>query len=145
MGVKVATTTYFQWSQPIIHHSPSSSQTLASAVSSPSSKGQRRLNGTGGGVLLCRCLQRLDRWTLFGTPLTNLQRARSYEFPKSRGQTIKRASSASLDAFSDEEFSKKIQELALRFQLSDDEDDGSDAVDSESEILSHSGDNLGEY
>ncbi|KAJ6409049.1 hypothetical protein OIU84_008693 [Salix udensis] len=144
MGVKVATTTCFQWSQPIIHHSPSSSQTLASAVSSPSSKGQRRLNGTGGGVLLCRCLQRLDRWTLFGTPLTtNLQRTRSYEFPKSRGQTIKRASSASLDAFSDEEFSKKIQELALRFQLSDDEDDGSDAVDSESEILSHSGDNLG--
>uniref|UniRef100_A0A6N2L636 Uncharacterized protein n=1 Tax=Salix viminalis TaxID=40686 RepID=A0A6N2L636_SALVM len=144
MGVKVATTTCFQWSQPIIHHSPSSSQALASAVSSPSSKGQRRLNGAGGGVLLCRCLQRLDRWTLFGTPLTtNLQRARSYEFPKSRGQTIKRASSDSLDAFSDEEFSKKIQELALRFQLSDDEDDGSDAVDSESEILSHSGDNLG--
>lgn len=95
-------------------------------------------------MLLCRCLQRLDRRTLFGTPLTTkLQRARSYEFQKSRGQTIKRASSASLDAFSDEEFSKKIQELALRFQLSDDDDDGSDAVDSESEILSDSGDNLG--
>lgn len=94
-------------------------------------------------MLLCRCLQRLDRRTLFGTPLTTkLQRARSFEFQKSRGQTIKRASSASLDAFSDEEFSKKIQELALRFQL-DDDDDGSDAVDSESEILSDSGDNLG--
>jgi len=95
-------------------------------------------------VLLCRCLQRLDRRTLFGTPLTTkIQRARSYEFQKSRGQTIKRASSASSDAFSDEEFSKKIQELALRFQLSDDDDDGSDAVDSELEILSDSGDNLG--
>ncbi|XP_061959114.1 uncharacterized protein LOC133680284 [Populus nigra] len=143
MGVKVATTTCFQWSQPITHHSPSSSQSLASAISSPSSKRQRRFDGTGGCVLLCRCLQRLDRRTLFGTPLTKIQRARSYEFQKSRGQTIKRASSASLDAFSDEEFSKKIQELALRFQLSDDDDDGSDAVDSESEILSDSGDNFG--
>ncbi|KAG6762257.1 hypothetical protein NC652_022936 [Populus alba x Populus x berolinensis] len=144
MGVKVATTTCFQWSQPITNHSPSSSQSLASAISSPSSKRQRRFDGTGGCVLLCRCLQRLDRRTLFGTPLTTkLQRARSYEFQKSRGQTIKRASSASLDAFSDEEFSKKIQDLALRFQLSDDDDDGSDAVDSESEILSDSGDNLG--
>ncbi|XP_011032139.1 PREDICTED: uncharacterized protein LOC105131064 [Populus euphratica] len=144
MGVKVATTTCFQWSQPITHHSPSSSQSLASAISSPSSKRQRRFDGTGGCVLLCRCLQRLDRRTLFGTPLTTkIQRARSYEFPKSRGQTIKRASSASSDAFSDEEFSKKIQELALKFQLSDDDDDGSDAVDSESEILSDSGDNLG--
>ncbi|KAG6760948.1 hypothetical protein POTOM_034136 [Populus tomentosa] len=145
MGVKVATTTCFQWSQPITYHSPSSFQSLASAISSPSSKRQRRFDGTGGCVLLCRCLQRLDRRTLFGTPLTTkIQRARSYEFQKSRGQTIKRASSASLDAFSDEEFSKKIQELALRFQLDDDgDDDGSDAVDSESEILSDSGDNLG--
>ncbi|GMY18820.1 Signal transduction response regulator [Fagus crenata] len=41
--------------------------------------------------------------------------------------------SASFDSFSDEEFSKKIQELALRFQLLDDE---STTIDSESEIVS---------
>ncbi|CAK7331278.1 unnamed protein product [Dovyalis caffra] len=144
MGVKVATTTCFQWSQPIIHHSPSSSQTLASAISSPSSKRQRRFDGAGGGMLACRYVQRLDRCALFGTPLTTkIQRTRSCEFQKSRGQTIKRASSASLDAFSDEEFSKKIQELAHRLQLSDDDDNSSDAGDSESEILSHSGEDFG--
>ncbi|KAF9665596.1 hypothetical protein SADUNF_Sadunf16G0139500 [Salix dunnii] len=145
MGVKAATTTCFQWTQPIIHHSPSSSQTLASAVASLYSKRPRRFDGAGGEMLVCcRYVQRLDRWALFGSPLTTkLRRASSCEFQKPRGQAIKRASSASFDAFSDEEFSKEMQELALRFQLSDDDDDSGDAVDSESEILSDSGDNLG--
>lgn len=95
-------------------------------------------------MLVCRYVQRLGRRALFGSPFTTkLQRARSCESQKPRGQTTIRASSASLDAFSDEEFSKKIQDLARRFRLSDDDDDSGDAVDSESEILSDSGDNLG--
>ncbi|KAJ6299544.1 hypothetical protein OIU76_020500 [Salix suchowensis] len=144
MGVKAATTTCFQWSQPIIHHSPSSSQTLPSAVASLSSKRPRRFDRAGGEMLVCRYVQRLDRWAFSGSPLTTkLRRASSCEFQKPRGQAITRASSASFDAFSDEEFSKKMQELALRFQLSVDDDDSGDAVDSESEILSDSGDNLG--
>ncbi|KAF2312580.1 hypothetical protein GH714_035136 [Hevea brasiliensis] len=69
---------------------------------------------------------------------------RSCEHPKSRAHSIKRACSASLDAFSDEEFSKKIQELALRFQLSNDDDDySSSEVDSGSEVVSDSRDNHG--
>ncbi|PON63036.1 Signal transduction response regulator [Parasponia andersonii] len=121
MAVKVATTG-LQW--PILPHSPSSSQTLASAMSSPSSKRRNRCGGGGGAALLvCRHARRLQRSALFGTPSTRLHRYWSCEAPKLGFRTIRRASSASLDSFSDEEFSKKIQELALRFQLSDDDDD----------------------
>lgn len=130
MGVKVATTCW-QLSQPIIPHSPSSSQALASAVSSPSKR--QRSRRSDGGALVCRYVQRLDRSALFGTGFTSLSRTRSCEFPKPKSRTIQRACSASFDSFSDEEFSKKIQELALRFQLSDDE---STTIDSESEIVS---------
>ncbi|KAK6935743.1 hypothetical protein RJ641_032773 [Dillenia turbinata] len=101
-GVKVATSC-LHWSQPLVPHhtSPSSSRTLASAISSPSSKKQRHER------LVCRFLH------------TKLYRSKSCELlTKSRVQTVRRACSASLDAFSDEDFSKKIQELALRFQLS---------------------------
>ncbi|XP_002525619.2 uncharacterized protein LOC8276385 [Ricinus communis] len=118
MGVKVvAGGTCFQWSQPVMPHSPSASQTLASAISSPSSK--RRCRSDGTGTLVCRYVQRVDRFSLFGTSSStpHLHRSGSFEYPKStRSDRIKRACSASLDAFSDEEFSKKIQELALRFQ-----------------------------
>ncbi|KAG6583372.1 hypothetical protein SDJN03_19304, partial [Cucurbita argyrosperma subsp. sororia] len=79
-------TTCFHWSQPFIPHCPSSPQTLASTVLSPSSS--KRRNYVDGGSLVGRCGQ-----------------------------------SASLDAFSDEEFSKKIQELTLRFQCSADENE----------------------
>ncbi|WCJ29238.1 Tetratricopeptide repeat (TPR)-like superfamily protein [Euphorbia peplus] len=119
MGVKVASTC-LQWSQPIVNHSPSSSQTLASAVSSPS---KRRRHRSDSGTLVCRYVHRLDRCsTLFGSS-TKLRRSGSFEHPNSKFRVrIKRACSASLDAFSDEEFSKKIEELALRFKLSDDDD-----------------------
>ncbi|KAK9998403.1 hypothetical protein SO802_018006 [Lithocarpus litseifolius] len=134
MGVKVATTC-LQWLQPIVPHSPSSSQALASTVPSPSRR--RRSHRADGGALVCRCVQRLDRSALFGTGLTNLYRTRSCEYQRPKFRTLKRAcsASASFDAFSDEEFSKKIQELALRFQLSDDE---STSLDSESEIIAGS-------
>ncbi|WZY92919.1 hypothetical protein YC2023_065248 [Brassica napus] len=86
MGVKVA-----PYTSPFLQWA-SSSQTLASgAISS------RR--------------QRLNRPSLFGTPL--LYGSKSCELSKpTKTQSFRRVSSAS---FSDEEFSKKIQELTLRF------------------------------
>ncbi|CAK9164227.1 unnamed protein product [Ilex paraguariensis] len=134
MGMKVATTC-LQWSQPSVPQSPPFSQTLASAISSPSSK--RRC--ITDGALLCRYVHRLDRSVLFGTASTKLHRSRSWEHPKSRRQTIKRACSACLDAFSDEEFSKKIQEMALKFQLSEHDEENTenalvDSIDTESKI-----------
>ncbi|KAM5583305.1 hypothetical protein ABKV19_003284 [Rosa sericea] len=118
MVVKVASTC-LHWSQPIVPHSTPSSQTLASAISSPSSN--RRSRGGDGGALLCLYVQKLNRSALFGTPSTRLRRSQSCVSQKApRNRIIRRGFSASLDAFSDEEFSKKIQELALRFQLSDD-------------------------
>ncbi|KDP46517.1 hypothetical protein JCGZ_08489 [Jatropha curcas] len=139
MGVKVGTSC-FQWPQPIIPRSSSASQTLASAVSSPSSKRRCRSDVPGTAALMCRYVHRLDQFALFGTSSTKLHRSRSCEQPKSRAYTIKRACSASIDAFSDEEFSKKIEELALRFQLSD-EEDNSNEVNSKSDMVSDSRDN----
>lgn len=134
-GMRVATTC-LNWSKFSVPQSPYSPQTLASAISSPSSK---RLSITEG-FLCCRYAHTLDRSALFGysSPM-KLYRPRSCEIPKPRGQTIRRACSASLEEFSDEEFSKKIQELALRFQLfDDDESTGSAIVESDSKIGSGS-------
>ncbi|XP_021278725.1 uncharacterized protein LOC110412509 [Herrania umbratica] len=119
MVVKVAATALSQWSQPSLPQSPSSSQALASVISSPSLPKRCRSDG----ALIFKSVQRLNRSALFGSHSTNIQRSRSCEFLKSGSRTLRKACSASLDAFSDEEFSKKIQELALRFQLSDDDGD----------------------
>ncbi|KAL7124771.1 hypothetical protein ABFS83_14G071300 [Erythranthe nasuta] len=117
MGVKVAAAS-LHWSQPSVPHSPSSSQSLPSAVSS-----NRRgfLTGCGGaaggdGALFCQYVERSA-----ALPSKLLHRSQSCGSSKTtRVRTIRRAISASLDSFSsDEEFSKQIQELALRFQLSD--------------------------
>ncbi|GMH12232.1 hypothetical protein Nepgr_014073 [Nepenthes gracilis] len=123
--MKVAATC-LQWSPLSVPHSPSTNQTLASAMSSPSSKTR---SGRNDGALLCRYMHSLNRSSLFGTTPTTLCRARSYEFPKPRACTIIRACSRSLDAFSDEDFSKKIQELALRLQLSKDDDNSSNSAE----------------
>lgn len=137
MGVKVATTC-LQWPHPIVSHSPSSSQTLASAISSPSSK---RRNGRDGGALLCRYAHRPDRSVFFGTPFTKICRSRSFEYPKPRANKIKRACSSGLDSFSDEEFSKRIEELALRFQQWGEDDSlSNDDMDAESETVTESTD-----
>ncbi|CAL0301700.1 unnamed protein product [Lupinus luteus] len=126
MGMKIATTCLQLSSQPTLPHSPSSSQTLASAISSPS---KRQHNGRVAGSLLCRFVS------------TPLHRARSFEHHAlSSGRTIRRTCSASLQFFSsfdDEEFDKKIQDLALKFQLSDD-GNNNNAVDSDSEVQSSS-------
>ncbi|PSR86161.1 TPR repeat-containing protein [Actinidia chinensis var. chinensis] len=129
MGVNVATAS-LHWSQSSVPHPPSSPQTLVSTVSSPSLK--RR--SFSDGALVFRCIQRLDRSALFGT---NLCRSYSLDQPKSKSKSIRRASSAGLDSFSDEEFSRKIQELAMKFQLSDDDEDTTKHI-SESEIVSRS-------
>ncbi|XP_009371527.2 uncharacterized protein LOC103960770 [Pyrus x bretschneideri] len=120
MVVKVASTC-LHWSQPIVPRSTPSSQTLASSIASPSSKRRNRGGGGDGGAQLCLHVHSLNRSALFGAPSTKLSRSRSWScgFQKSRFRSIRRACSANLDAFSDEEFSKKIRELALRFQLAD--------------------------
>lgn len=130
MGVKVASTC-LQWSQPVLPHSPSSSQTLASAILSPSSKrGNRGTNG-GGGALVCRFVRRLDRSRPFGSQSTRPYRSRSRDYLLSAGRKTRFTCSASSESFSDDEFSKKLEDLALRFQLSDE----SNAIDSESDSL----------
>lgn len=99
-----------------LSHSPSSSQTLASAISSPSSKPRIRNPGVSN-PLVCRVVNGSNLFR--STHL--LQRSRSfdhYAISTKRKGTIRRAFSANLESFSDEEFAKKIEELALRFQLS---------------------------
>lgn len=133
MGVKVATTC-LQWAQPFVPHSPSSSsQTFASAISSPPCSKRRSISSKGS--LICRYVHRLDQSALLGTQLLNLYRSQSCEQLKPRTRTIRRASStsASLDSFSDEEFSKEIQELALKFQLSDFENPST--ISSQGEVI----------
>lgn len=116
-------TTGLHWSHPSATRSPSSSQTLASAISSPSSKRRSICSSSSGAQALCRYVHCLDRSSFFGgTSYSNLYRTGSWEYPRARTHVIKRACSARLDAFSDEEFSKKIQELASRFQVSNDEE-----------------------
>lgn len=88
---------------------------------------------------MCRYVHRLDRSAFFGIPSTKLCRSRSFESPKPRAHKIKRACSAGLDSLSDEEFSKRIEELALRFQVSDeDESTTNNVMDAESEMVSDS-------
>lgn len=137
-------TTRLRWSQPIVPQSPSSSQTLASAISSPSS---RRRVRSDVGPLLCRYGQSLERSALFGAPPAKLHRFRSSDYSKPRARTVKRACSRSAsldDAFSDEEFSKMIQELALRFQHSDDVSDGVDSISADAEAVAEWASDRGE-
>ncbi|XP_068644326.1 uncharacterized protein [Aristolochia californica] len=110
--------TCLHWSQPLVPQSPPTSQTLASSISCPSSK---RRTGNERAVVF-RLVRHWDRSVLFGRTTPKLQRTRSFEIPKSRGQTtIRRAASASFDddTFPEEDFVKNIQELVLRFQLSE--------------------------
>ncbi|XP_013631128.1 PREDICTED: uncharacterized protein LOC106336745 [Brassica oleracea var. oleracea] len=110
MGVRVApyASPFLQWASH-----PSPSQSLASgAISS------RRHDGRF-------VPQRLNRSSLFGTPLHRSKSCELRESPSSKPtktQSFRRVYSAS---FSDEEFSKKIQELTLRFN---DERDANEMV-----------------
>ncbi|XAR60721.1 hypothetical protein NMG60_11034202 [Bertholletia excelsa] len=110
MGVKIATTASLQLSQPSV---------------------PLRGGSSGDGALIFRCIQTLDRSSLFGT---KLYRSRSCDLLKSKSgaKSIRRACSASLDAFSDEEFSKQIRELAMKFQYSDGPEPAMQGEDSDS-------------
>ncbi|XP_043702535.1 uncharacterized protein LOC122652757 [Telopea speciosissima] len=134
MGLKVGAT-YLHWSQPVASHSSTPAQTLASAISSPSSKKY--------GV--CRFVQRS---AFLGTSTTKLFRSRSCDNPKSGGQSLKRACSANLDGYPDEEFAENIRELALRFHLLSDGDEEQNnlpyAVDGELDTFTDSLEKQGE-
>ncbi|GAB2274455.1 hypothetical protein Dimus_009225 [Dionaea muscipula] len=111
-------------SQPAVHHSPAMHQTLTVGFTPAA---LRRIENEG-------VLVSLHRPPLLGMTPCKLFRARSCEFPKPRFPTLRRSCSASLDSiFSDEDSSKKMQELALRFQASD--DDSSDFLSTEPEFL----------
>ncbi|KAG2327546.1 hypothetical protein Bca52824_010274 [Brassica carinata] len=105
MGVKIApyTSPFLQWASS--HPSSSSpSQSLASGA----------ISSRRDGLFVP---QRLNRSPLFGTPLHRSKSCELWESSSSsskptKTQSFRRVSSAS---FSDEEFSKKIQELTLRF------------------------------
>lgn len=128
MGLEV-----LQLSHNVLSHSPSSSQTLASAISSPSSKLRNKFVGNSLPT------------NLFRSTNFVLHRSRSLENPLStitrRGRrTIRRAFSASLDSFfSDEEFAKKIEDLALRFQISNENNAIMDLESFEESLTSSSG------
>ncbi|KAL5077210.1 hypothetical protein RYX36_016194 [Vicia faba] len=108
MGLKV-----LHMSHNVLSHSPSSSQTLASSISSPSSYLSSKPKNK---FLPCSCS------ALFRSRKFVLHRSRSFDqYPLSttrQRSVIRRAFSASLDSFSDEEFAKKIEDLAFRFQIS---------------------------
>uniref|UniRef100_A0A7N0TH62 Tetratricopeptide repeat-like superfamily protein n=1 Tax=Kalanchoe fedtschenkoi TaxID=63787 RepID=A0A7N0TH62_KALFE len=123
MGVKVAGSA-LNCAQPNASHSPSYSQALASAVSSPST------SALSNGMVRC-----VRKSSIFGAPTNGIYRSRSLMIQKPRSQRIKRACSASLDDFSDDEFSRQLQELVLRFQLSDDDDDESNGSDAEPRMV----------
>lgn len=108
MALKVATTatTSLHWPHPLVPQSPASVVSVAATNQSSKRRGFVAGEGVvrGGGGLFCR---------------SKLYRSGSCDIPKPRGRIVTRAMSASLASFSDDEFSKQIQELALRFQLSD--------------------------
>ncbi|KAJ0238820.1 Uncharacterized protein HA466_0233740 [Hirschfeldia incana] len=99
MGVKVApyTSPFLQWAA---HPSSSSSPSQSLASRDKSSRRDGRF-----------VPQRLNRSSLFGTPLHRSRSCELYSKP-TKTQSFRRVYSAS---FSDEEFSKKIQELTMRF------------------------------
>ncbi|XP_047971827.1 uncharacterized protein LOC125214736 [Salvia hispanica] len=110
MVLKVAPAASLRWSQPSLPQSPPScSQTLASAIPSPSSS-RRRSFSSGDGSLLRRFVEKSGLFL-------DANRSRS----RGGNKRARKALTASLNSFSDEEFSKQIEELALRFQLNDDD------------------------
>ncbi|CAN8247423.1 unnamed protein product [Cochlearia groenlandica] len=118
MGVKVGSTSPFlQWASHPSSSSSSPSQTLASgAISSPS---KRRSTVHDGRFLSCRLVPHtLNRSSLFGTKLHRSKSCELWESSKpTKTQSVRRFCSASLDPFSEEEFSRKIHELSLRFNV----------------------------
>lgn len=115
MEVKVATTTSFHWSgrHTAIPHRPSLSQTLTSS---------KRCRSRGDVI---SCQTRLKASTFLGTQSEKLHRSKSCELlefssTKKKLYSLRRVCSATSGFFSDEEFSAKMQELALQFKKEED-------------------------
>ncbi|CAN6471348.1 unnamed protein product [Victoria cruziana] len=125
MEVKVATTTQFHFRHACC------TQTFASAISvfeqrgrspscsSSSSCSWKRSGGETAGL----AFRGWRRSSLFGTP-ARLSRSRSFDKPRSGSKPLRRACSAGLEGFSEEEFMKNLQELALDFQVFDEDASG---------------------
>ncbi|VVB04563.1 unnamed protein product [Arabis nemorensis] len=129
MEVKAATTTSFHWSgrHSAIPQCPSFSQTLTSSK-------RRRSRGRGGDVSVgggsLAFQTRLKPSTFLGTQSGKLHRSKScelWEFSSNattKHNPLRRVCSASSGFFSDEEFSVKMQELALQFKIAGEEEEG---------------------
>ncbi|KAL6559587.1 hypothetical protein OROGR_004704 [Orobanche gracilis] len=133
MGLKVAPAS-LHWSQPPSSSSSSFSRTLAWGISSASSKRSSSLVSGDGGALFCRGVHKSALF-MGAHHSTSLPWSQSCGNRNSRVRIIKRASTSNLDSCSDEEFSRKIRELALRFQLNEVDHcdcDGSAQMDADS-------------
>ncbi|CAH8382089.1 unnamed protein product [Eruca vesicaria subsp. sativa] len=118
MDVKVATTTSFHWSgsHTAIPHHPCLSQALTSSK-------RRRSRARGEGSSLSSQTMRLKASTFLRTQSGKLHRSKSCELLEfsTKPYPLRRVCSASSGFFSsDEEFSAKMQELALQFKKEDD-------------------------
>ncbi|CAF1708919.1 uncharacterized protein BNAC03G56410D [Brassica napus] len=122
MDVKVAS---FHWSgrHAAIPHRPSLSQNLTSSK-------RRRSRGRGGDVSVLggggslSCQTRLKASAFFGGKLHRSKSCELLEFStKKKLYPLRRVCSASSGFFSDEEFSAKMQELALQFKIAGEEED----------------------
>ncbi|CAA7036663.1 unnamed protein product [Microthlaspi erraticum] len=132
MEVKVATTTSFHWSgrHGAIPQSPSFSQTLTSSKRRRS-RGRGGDASTGGSIA---CQTRLKPSSFLGTQSGKLHRSKSCELLEfssiaattkkmQKHSPLRRVCSASSGFFSDEEFSVKLQELALQFKIAGEEEE----------------------
>uniref|UniRef100_A0A1J3HIV6 Uncharacterized protein n=1 Tax=Noccaea caerulescens TaxID=107243 RepID=A0A1J3HIV6_NOCCA len=133
MEVKVATTTSFHWSgrHGAIPQCPSFSQTLTSSKRRRSHKRGGDVS-VGGGSLVCQT--KLKPSSFLGTQSGKLHRSKScelWEYSSNAATTkkmqkhnpLRRVCSASSGFFSDEEFSVKMQELALQFKIAGEEEE----------------------
>ncbi|KAF3544861.1 hypothetical protein DY000_02006563 [Brassica cretica] len=133
MEVKVATTTSFHWSgrHAAMRKCPSFSQTINSAKRRRYCRRDVYTSAVGGGGGSLSCQTRLNPSTFLGTESGKLHRSKSCEllkFTKNRTgmpkhYPLRRVCSASSSFFSDQDFSAKMQELALQFKIAGEEED----------------------
>ncbi|XP_047319606.1 uncharacterized protein LOC124923684 [Impatiens glandulifera] len=118
MEMKIVATTCMHLSQSY-HHSPSSSSSSSQALASHSHR-------------------RRSSVFFWGTNLHRSRKEASNHRSSTRQRTIlSRASIASLDTFSDDEFSKRVQEIVTRFHLSQEEESTTES-ESQSQFESES-------
>ncbi|CAN7100517.1 uncharacterized protein LOC103873589 [Brassica rapa] len=133
MEVNVATSTPFHWSGR--HAAMPKCQSLSQTINSSKRRRYCRRDvytsvvGGGGGSLSCQT--RLNPSTFLGTESGKVHWSKSCEllkFTKNRTgmqkhYPLRRVCSASFSFFSDQDFSTKMQELALQFKIAGEEED----------------------